>query len=490
MKHDIIIIGSGLGGLICGSLLSQLGKDVLVLEQGLHIGGCLQCYQRHQMTYDTGFHYVGGLDEGGGLRQVFESLGLMSLPWKRLDADGYDRVSIGDKTCLFKEGYDNFAEGMAAYFPHEHASLIKYANELKHSEAHQFDLLNPDSLDDVLSADLFSANAYDYLSSQFKDSNLINVLSGPSMKLELRKESLPLFTFAHVMGGYIRSSWRLQGGGEQIAELLANRIKANGGDVITQSKVIEIITHEGKAYAVRCENGEVYEASTFVSDIHPSLTCSLVKDGSMRNIYKRRVSSLANTYGMFTVSLRLKPHTLPYHNYNEYVYAIPQVWNMDTSGSVKSVMISMRVPKEGTFAEQVDLLTPMTWEECGGQVNEAHPLRSQEYEDIKARKAEGCIQLASQTLPGLSAMIEDSVVSTPLTWHDYTLTPEGSAYGIRKDSRLPLLTVLSSRTPVANLLLTGQSLMLHGIQGVSMTALMTCTEIVGKRDVWKWLHME
>jgi all-trans-retinol 13,14-reductase len=49
---------------------------------------------------------------------------------------------------------------------------------------------------------------------------------------------------------------------------------------------------------------------------------------------------------------------------------------------------------------------------------------------------------------------------------------------VRKDCRQPLLTMLSPRTPIANLLLTGQSVMLHGLEGVAMTARQTCEIIL------------
>ena len=44
-------------------------------------------------------------------------------------------------------------------------------------------------------------------------------------------------------------------------------------------------------------------------------------------------------------------------------------------------------------------------------------------------------------------------------------------------------TLLTPRTPIENLLLTGQSLNLHGILGVSMTSLFTTAEIVGMDTV-------
>ena len=82
-------------------------------------------------------------------------------------------------------------------------------------------------------------------------------------------------------------------------------------------------------------------------------------------------------------------------------------------------------------------------------------------------------------LEGLQSLEASPTIftSTPLTWRDYTLTPLGTAFGLRKDSRQPLLTILSPRTPIPNLLLTGQNLMLHGLEGVTMTALQTCAKV-------------
>ena len=45
-KKKVIIIGSGLGGLSTGVILAKNGYHVTVLEQGIQIGGCLQCFFR------------------------------------------------------------------------------------------------------------------------------------------------------------------------------------------------------------------------------------------------------------------------------------------------------------------------------------------------------------------------------------------------------------------------------------------------------------
>ena len=74
-------------------------------------------------------------------------------------------------------------------------------------------------------------------------------------------------------------------------------------------------------------------------------------------------------------------------------------------------------------------------------------------------------------------MIEQCYTSTPLTYRDYLGSPEGGAFGMRKDCRAPMLSFHSVSTPLPNLLLTGQSIILPGIEGVTMTAFETCSKI-------------
>jgi len=103
--------------------------------------------------------------------------------------------------------------------------------------------------------------------------------------------------------------------------------------------------------------------------------------------------------------------------------------------------------------------------------------RGGKYESLKRAKLEEAIGLAAARIPGLRDAISDVWTSSPLTWQSYTATPKGSAYGVRKDFGNPMLTVLSPRTPLRNLFLTGQSLNLHGILGTSMTSLLTCLSL-------------
>lgn len=477
MKYDVVIIGSGFGGLVCASLLSREGKSVLVLERQTQPGGCIQSYQRGNMSFDTGFHYVGGLAEGQRLHRIFSHLGLMELPWHRMDADGFDQVTIGNQTFVFAEGYDQFVESLAGYFPHEREALQQYVRMLQDVDAVAFGSSD--------AYKLFGTSAYEFLTTTIHDPLLMNVLSGTAMKMELRKDSLPLFTFAHGNSSFIQSSWRLRGDGNMIVRALTDGIKANGGMVICQAEVQELIEQGGRIVAARCANGEIYEGAIFISDIHPSLTFALVKDTPLlKQIFRMRMGNMENTFGMFTVSLVLKPDALRYFNHNKYVYQKPNVWTFYEEGKgVGGMMVSARVPEEGDFTHQVDLLTPMPWTLCEKWENTNIGHRGEDYRILKDRLADECIALAETVIPGLSGMVSRRYTSTPLTYRDYTLTPNGSAFGIRKDCRNLVLTMLSSRTPIPNLLLTGQNLMLPGLEGVSMTALLTCAYLIGNDKI-------
>lgn len=488
MKYDVIIIGSGLGGLECGYILARNGKRVLVLEQGTLPGGCMQSYRRREHTFDTGFHYVGGLGEGQSLYTAFKYLGLMDLPWHQLDKDGFDKVSVDGRTFALAQGYDRFVERLAQDFPCEQAGLQHYANLLKNSASEQLASLSPVAFQPDHMETSMATGAWEFLEKNFHDSTLRNVLSGTSLKMELRRETLPLFSFLHGNSSYIESSWRLKGDGALIVDKLVTGIREQGGEIVCRAKVDELVEKGGKLVSAVCANGERYEADLFISDIHPSQTCDLVKESSkMKRVYRRRIKGVENTFGMFTVSLTFPPNTLRYFNYNQYIYDKSDVWEVheNKSDGVTGVLVSCRVPEDGSeYTQQVDILTPMPWTRCETWTGTKIGHRGTEYEEIKERMADECIALAERFFPEIKNY-SCRYTSTPLTWHDYTLVSQGSAYGMRKDYRNPLMTILSPRTPIPNLLLTGQNLMLHGVHGVTMTAFFTCADVLGKEIVWK-----
>ncbi len=492
MKNNrVVIIGAGLGGLQCGYILAKNGYDVTVLEQERVVGGCLQSFVRRGTLFDTGFHYVGALGEGEALNRLFTYFDLMSLPWKKLDADCFDEIVIGDKSYSYAMGHNNFYNRLVEYFPHEREGLKNYIALLKRVGDHIFDNLKLKEGEKSLSNTYFAQSAYKFLTETIQDPILRQVLSGASLKMELKADSLPLYTFAQINDSFIRSSWRLIGGGQQLVDKLAHSIERMGGSVITATAVISIVEKDGRVAGVRADNGNFYEADWVISNVHPALTVSLVEEGSMmRPIYRRRIKSLENTFGMFTANILLKKDTVPYINKNIFVHkADTDMWNVRFDRT-ESVLVSMPAqPDDVTYTPSIDLLSPMSWQEVVKWADKPAGRRGEDYVTFKQAKTEQCLQLIEHRLPHLRDAIEHIYTSTPLTYHNYTTTNQGCAYGIRKDYDNVIMTMLTPRTPVPGLLQTGQNLNLHGIMGVSMTSLYTCAEILGLETIRKEINI-
>ncbi len=480
--YDIVIIGAGLGGLECGYILTKKGYNVCILEKHLKPGGCLQSYRRGGRLFDTGFHYVGGLDKGQPLHTLFDYFGLMNLDWHRLDANGFDEVILNDKSYLFHNGYDEFAQHLSESFPHQKENLKQYVSLLKKVGDGIFDGFRPKETEELTTESLFSRSAWNFLEETVSDPILRNVLSGTSLKMDLAKDSLPLYIFAQINSSFIRSAWRLKGGGDTIATSLTESIRKMGGTVICNAEATELTENEGIITEAVLKNGERIAAGRFISDIHPATTISLLKNSqNVRAIYRKRMSSLRNTTGTFTASISLRPGMRRYLNRNQFIYDCLDVWEPSPDGIIDRAMVSWMIPEHGDSAECIDLLTPLPWKEVERWSGTKPMKRGEEYEEYKSRKAEGLIDFVCRHGILSSGDIQSIHTSTPLSWENYTGSPQGASYGIVKDWKDPLRTILTPKTPIQNLFLTGQNLNLHGILGVSMTSFITCSTLTGEK---------
>ncbi|MBQ8594136.1 MAG: NAD(P)/FAD-dependent oxidoreductase [Bacteroidaceae bacterium] len=486
-KNRVVIIGSGLGGLECGFVLAKKGFDVAILEHDSHPGGCLRTFRRGNAIFDTGFHYVGGLREGESLHDFFRYFGLLDLPWRQLDEACFDEVVIGDRRFAFATGHDRFVDTLAKEFPHERENLQRYAAFLKQVGVHMLDSFLPREATDFYTTSLFARSAYEFLNETIGDPLLRKVLSGTSLKMELNADTLPLYSFAQINNSYIQSAWRLQGGGSQIAERLVSGIRAMGGVVRTGATVTRMFEEDERIKWVEVNGEERLPVDWVISSAHPASTLALIPDSQcLRRIYRKRIQSLPNTFGLFTANIRLKPDKIPYLNWNLHVHrSDADLWRVDT-GQVQSVLVHYACPQPGEqYATGIDMLTPMRWIDVQSWADKPMGKRGEDYVEFKNRRAEECLRLVESQIPGIRDAVDHIYTSTPLSYKHYTLMAEGSAYGIRKDYNNPMGTVLTPRTPIPNLLLTGQNLNLHGILGVSMTSIFTLAELVGMETLVK-----
>lgn len=480
-SRSVVIIGSGLGGLECGYILARNGFDVTVLEQCARIGGCLQTFNRAGRQFDTGFHYIGGLGDGESLQWIFDYFNLMGLPWVQMDRDCVDEVRIGGLPYPIPSGYDNFKSILSGLFPSQKDNLTRYISQLKAvGDSIRSGFATGSSME------LFRQSAHGFLCDTISDPLLRKVLSGAALRIHHDAATLPLYVFAQINNSFIQSGWRLNGGGDMIAEHLAGGIRSFGGRVLTGVRITSLEESEGKVMCAVADNGEKFFAEHFISNAHPAATLRLLEGSkSIRNIYRRRISTLRNSFGAFTVNICLKKDRIKYVNHNINLHSGDvDVWN-DDYREPRSFLLNFYVPESGEYADRLDIITPMASDALAGLEGGAPMHRTEGYNSFKDALAQKCIDAAETALPGLRDAVERVFTSTSLTYRDYTSTEGGSAFGVMKDFNNTVTTVLSPRTPLENLLLTGQNLNLHGILGVSMTSLYTCAELLGVETIKK-----
>ena len=132
-KYDVVIIGSGLGGLLCAAILARQGMKVCVAEKNKQFGGNLQTFSRNKQIFDTGVHYIGGLGKGQTLYQVFKYTGLMDeLRIEKMD-ECFDKILIENDEAIYcqSQGYEAFIKNLAQSFPAEKNNIIAYCEKVK-----------------------------------------------------------------------------------------------------------------------------------------------------------------------------------------------------------------------------------------------------------------------------------------------------------------------------------------------------------------------
>lgn len=485
-EFDIVIIGSGLGGLLCGAILSKYGYKVCVLEKHHQIGGNLQTFRRKGTTFNSAMHFVGAMDKGQILNKVFSHLGIVEeTGLKRLDRKHYERIYLGEDTYSHANGFEAHRERLFSYFPGEQKAIETYLSGIREiwNSTNVLNLLDFRNIHEA-ETQYTHVNAHGYIDGLTHNKDL-KALWGVSSALYAGvPEKSPLLTHAIINYHYILSAYKFSQGSDVLAFALERAITGFGGEVRRKKEVTGFIFGEKEATGVKTADGEVIAGKTFISNIHPALTVKLVEPGRFRKAYVSRIQSLENTIGSFCVYIRLRPKSFRNIDSNVFISRTRDVWcaglYADLPWPSACLLYTTPDPQNPEFAESMAVSAFMKYEEVIEWESTTVEKRGEVYKTFKHEKAEKLIDLVESRFPGTRPSIEDFYTATPLTFRDYTGIPEGSVYGILKDCNNPRWSYISPNTRVPNLYLTGQNsgVGLHGVLGVTVSALFTCANFM------------
>ena len=472
----VIIIGSGLGGLTCGFILQKNGYDVTVLEQGHQIGGCLQCFSRQGVKFETGMHFIGSAAEGQTMNRLMNFLCLTDVELSPLDPKGYDTIALAGEIFRFPNGRDAFVEQMSSYFPKEKDNLKHYINLVARiASASTLNSLTSEERDLAMNTEYQTRSINDVLEGLFRDKMLRNVLVGNLPLYAAERDKTPFAQHAFIMDFYNQSAFRVVGGSDVIAHSLARSIKEMGGQVLTDKRACRIRCNETQATGVETADECFFPADYVVSTVHPARLLELLDTKLIRPAFRSRLSNIPNTTGCFTLYVKFKENTMPYMNTNFYGYHSSSPWDCDQHDYL--YMHHCHRDK-ARFAKSGVVLSYMKMDEVARWQGTYVGHRGADYEAFKHEHAEQLIQDVERHHPGFTAAIDTYFTSTPLTYLDYTGTENGSMYGVAKDIHLGPAGRVPYRTKVPNLFLAGQNVNSHGMMGVLVGTIVTCSELL------------
>ncbi len=488
-SFDVVIVGAGLGGLLCAVILAKEGKKVCVLEKNRQVGGCLQSFAFQKTAFDSCVHYIGGLGAGHSLNQIFRYAGIMDgLKLHELREDGFDRILFGEEQQAYPlSGKAHFVEQLLPFFPKEKAVLQAYLNDISQT-ASQFSLyhLQQGNSDGKIAA--MSIVLTEHLRRLGASERMLQVLLGNNLLYAGVADLTPFYVHALSTDGYLHSAHKVLPASSQIAKLLWRELLANGGVVHRHAEVS--LLHEGSngiEYADTADGRRFY-GKDFISAIHPAALFRMLDGSGLRPAFLHRIQSLPQTPTGLMINLVLRPGMCRYEGCNIYWHPSGDSLARPSAGGLKwpdtqALFFSEDESRPG-FANAVSILVYAqmadyaAWQDTKNIIGVQHH-RSEAYEAYKEAQAEAILKQTFARFPELKAATMAHSIATPLSFRDYVGTMDGSLYGPLKDATHPARNIMAVRTRIPNLMLSGQNLNMHGVMGVSVSAVATCSELLG-----------
>jgi all-trans-retinol 13,14-reductase len=327
------------------------------------------------------------------------------------------------------------------------------------------------------------------LDAIFTDEMLKNVLVGDLPLYAAEKDKTPFSLHAFIMDFYNQSSFRIAGGSDAIAQSLARSIEKMGGQILTKKKAIKVHCNDIKATAVETDTQELFAADYVISTVHPNRLLEMLDTKLIRPAFRTRIHQIPQTAAVFAVYVHFKENTVPYMNTNYYAYSGNTVWNGEHYAPQewpKSFLYMHMCHKANAqWAQSGVVLAYMNMEEVAQWKGTGIGRRGADYEAFKKQRAERLLAEVEKHQPGFIQSIEHYYTSTPLTYLDYTGTEDGSMYGVAKDIHLGPSGRVPYVTRIPNLYLAGQNVNSHGMLGVIVGTIVTCSELVPASKILK-----
>ncbi|HNL50929.1 MAG TPA: NAD(P)/FAD-dependent oxidoreductase [Actinomycetota bacterium] len=514
---DVVVVGSGPGGLTAAACLASAGRRVLVLEAHDLAGGNTQVFRRNHKVegdrrddyeFDVGVHYIGDCGPGGLFPSIFASLGVGDrIVFRPLDPDGFDTLEFPDLTFVVPAGWDRYQERLVEAFPDERAGIERVVATLRTVAEEGRSRAIPG-----VDTPTFDEWAFRPLSELFAEGELSQraraVLDHWSGLYAGAPSQTAIAMHAGIIDHYMRGAYYPEGGGQMIPARLVQVIEAHGGEVRTLTPVRRIVVEGGRAVGVELEDGTTIGADLVVSNAdHTRTVFGLVGEEHWDPATVRWTREATMTLGLICVYLVLDVDLTDGPNTNYFVFPTYESEEMyagldrgeidpETGVFAYVAMASRKDPDNphlcpsGQTNLQIMTLAPRGLDWWGVEVSPADGgryRRNQGYLERKQAITEALLDAGDRVLDGQlgAGSLRDHIVfmetATPVTHERYTRSTGGTSYGYVHSPEQSGMHRPAYRTEIEGLWIVGANTVSgHGVAGAMVGGVNCAGEILGR----------
>ena len=442
-KYDVIIIGSGVGGLTAGLTLQTLRPELntLILEQHNTPGGYISGFRKNGYYFDSGAEGLVFAGENQNFRKAINGLG---VKLEYLPIDPIEVLHYEDKSIAIYPDPDKYQQELIRNFPDSEKEIVKffkiiialqkeYDSSVKNGLEPSFRELVKIVFRRPTMRKLALKSYKKFLEDSFSNPELIKVLAIYSLWYGIPPEDIKAVSaatsfFSPIFNGH----YYPKGGMFAFAQGLTETFVKRGGEIQYKKRVTQILTKRRKAIGVRLKDGTVIHGKWIISNADLKRTVfEYVDMKKFPNSYLGKVLKKDQSVSGFAVFLGLDKELKDYPSHMAYNVDAEKLIKNTLNGIFDPKEVLIRIPSkidsdllnEGKSSVILLSFAPYNW---AHKWNKNDP---EKYKRTKENYADMLIKLAENLIPDLSEHITLKLVSTPLTFERFSLNTQGAWYG-------------------------------------------------------------
>ncbi len=488
---DALIIGSGISGMTAGILMAKEGEKTLILEQHSVAGGLMQTYKRKGKLFPTGVHRIGSLGEYQPLWYYFKYLGILDqLDLVKLSDACSEKVYFPDAEYEIPGGHHRFKSKLTDYFPESAKSIDTYISDLQEMILN-IGMYNP-SVDPAVDLSMQYTGSLDlYLNKIGVSGRLKSLLTVNNALYGLSSRECPVLTHFIISDSYLNSTYRINEDTTPLAKTLVHSFKTLGGEIRLRAYVEDLIVEGGLVKGVVLDDGGFIYAKKVIYSGHPSRLLDICPTNVFRPVYRKRLVHARNTPGLFGIAFKWRKAHCPLKENDAYIY---DDWDVNAQyeegrrllgNDMPGMIFLSALPSSSGGNYAVTALVCINETETDLLKKWYQTSREDKYYLAKEKIKTKIILNLKRHFPDIIENIEIIDTYTPVTFSRYTLSKNGTAYGIKKTAQSFLEGMFNPVTRVKNLFMVGQSIAFSGIHGAIVSSVGLCQQLYGKDYLMK-----